>query len=116
MHFELVAALVFFVLLLVVGADAPPLGFRLAEETLLAGPTHCMQIPGWPFLIFFLCFFENPERLTIVLHLRQAAASSVSKLVVVASLFSAWVCMRMAMGMGMEMPMIEREREREGSR
>ena len=107
LDFEVVAVLVFLVLLVVVGADAPPLAFRLAETALFVVPRHCMQAPGWPLPIFLLCFFEKPDRLTICLHTRQAAASSGAALAVVASLLSARVCMRMTMRMGMGIRMIE---------
>ena len=106
LEFAVVAVLVFLVLLVVVVADASPLAFRLPETALLVVPRHRMQAPGWPFAIFFLCFFENPNKLTIFLHSRQAAASSGAALAVVASLLSARVCMRMTMRMGMGMPMI----------
>ncbi len=99
--------LVFCVTLVVVGADASPLAFRLAETALLVVPRHCMQAPGWPLAIFFLYFFENPDRFTIFLHSRQAAASSGATLAVVASLLSARVCMRMTMRMEMGIRMIE---------
>ena len=103
--------LLFLVLLVVVGADAPPLAFPLAETALLVVPRHCMQAPGWPLSIFLLCFLEKPDSFTICLQVRQAAAaSSVATLAVVASLLSARVYMTMAMRMGMEMPMIEGDR------
>ena len=107
LDFEVLAVLVFLVLLVVVGADAPPLAFRLAETALFVVPRHCMQAPGLPFSTFFLCFLEKHESFTIFLQVRQAAASSVATLAVVASLLSARVYMTMAMRMGMEMPMIE---------
>ena len=100
------------VLLVVVGADAPPLAFRLAETALFVVPRHCMQAPDWPLPIFLLWFFEKPDRLIIFLHARQAAASSGAALAVVASLLSARVYMTMAMRMGMEMPMIKGDRYR----
>ena len=111
--FAVVAVLVFLVLLVVVGADAPPLAFRLAETALLVVPRHCMQAPGRPLSIFLLCFLEKPDSFTIVLQFRQTAASSGATLAVVASLLSARVYMRMARRMGMEMSMIEIEGEGE---
>ena len=107
LDFEVVAVLVSFVLLVVVGADAPPLAFRSAETALVVMPRHCMQAPGLPFSTFFLCFLEKPESFTIFLQVRQAAASSVATLAVVASLLSARVYMTMAMRMGMGIRMIE---------
>ena len=52
LDFEAVEVLVFLVLLVVVGADAPPLAFRLAETALLVVCAQRMQAPGWPFSIF----------------------------------------------------------------
>ncbi len=46
LDFEVVAVLVFLVPLVVVGADASPLAFRLAETALPVVPRHCLQAPG----------------------------------------------------------------------